>query len=425
MSIVDFFTRKITEPYRPYQNYDSKYMLSSIDLLLQQAKRNKSVRENKIFDYLAVEGDPFYSRRVEQNYQKLLKYTSDLSMVTQSVSAITAKLDLIRVLPFIPVHIQKLLLNFQTVVDTTSYAITGSQQLLSFKQIEAVFLDDLKLQLGNKVITYQQIVLMYNNILNSLKIADSVKNTSLKPLLGSGILELFPRDISTTITESIQYIDKVDEIFELGTPEFDLFNTGISNLLGLYSKKKVSDIVKNDYNDLDITFDDPLGINTLGLFLDELKTDFSNDVLEELNTHQLGDTDKQELLDIINQEYNNLIDDTFTGTLGLPSLFEVSEAIVNNSSNKTREHIINSFNTLTLEIMDEMGIDKNSVTNSPVDYLVHVKTNLEKRLEMKLNNDVSDNFKLFDNFIKTAYNKKIITEPEIETLNNNLNKYFK
>ena len=420
MALLDsFFSNQFTEPFSSSIGQQDGYMGSNLDLLLQQARRNKSIRENRIFDYIQVENDPNFSRNAEANSKILEKYTSDLSITTQIVTVVNSTLSIAGVQEFIPSNIRTLLLNFNALADTNINAMQNIKQLVSFRQIEKAFLSDLTLQFGNNTITFDQIALMADNVINNVQQYDSVENTGIRPLLSIGIQQFLPKDIAA-IFDDLEYLDMLANIFGDQSPNIALVNSLFVDATETYSQKRIEDMVTTErYADITLTLADPLGTNLQDQFKIEIQNDYADAItaMAEAAPQFTNDEDRATVIAFLIDDAVNNVDVAFSGTVGLPSLPAVASAVIADSHNQALEAINNAFEKFTETLLSDIGIEKPATGTRAIDHLQNVKRNLKKRLEMRRTGDTSDNFTEIENYLRSVLKNKDLSEPRLNALN--------
>jgi len=415
-----FFNSRQNQSFESYDGYEDGYQFSSVDILLQRARRDKAVRENKIFDFIQVENDPNFLRSAPVNSNTLNKLVSKLSIATQIVTTVNAKFYMAGITEFLPVNIQQLLFNFQTVSDTGINLTQNIKQLVTFKQIEQAFLDDLSIQFLNGTITYQEIVNIADNILENMPMQESIKNNGLRSLLSLNLQSLFP-DSMLGIFDSIQYLDYLDQIFGDNQTEKDDFTRLLSNDIQSYvSNTTVETIVSGNYDDLDVTMDDPLGLSSQAAFIEEIRREYTEHVVDLIiNQPNINTEQKEQLIDMVTVDLNQNLESAFRGTIGLPSFATVVKGVNTDSYNKTVSFINSAFDNFAKETIITLGFT--APTNQrPLDYLVNLKKNINARIEMKRRGDTSEAFVEIDKYLKTVISNGDITDKHLEYLQSRL-----
>lgn len=382
-----FFSIPLNNAEIPSANFETGYVSSNMDLLLQQARRVKGVRESRLFDYIQVENDPHFSRRSEQNEQKLQKLLSNVSLSTSLVTVVNSKLDMAGVHEFLPANIRNLLLNFQAIADTNSNSLLNIQQQLPFKQITDAFLGDLQMQFNGKTITFGQIALMADRILTNNDTLPDVTNNGLRPLLALDLQQFLPNDM-LGVLDSLNYLDKVIEIFGDGAPELSIVDALFRTNLTDKKSEQIDEIVSNPtvYVAPIITLDDPLGLGVQSRFNSEIRDDYvaEIDTILEQVQQSVVITDEQllELREIFVEDLDNNLTDALDGGVGLPSLKECSTAVSHETQNKTAAAITKAFDLFTRELIQQLGASSPVVGVRPVDQLLNLKRHLKSRLDM-------------------------------------------
>lgn len=417
-----FFSLPLNDAEPAKVNFAPRYVSSNMDLLLQQARRSKGVRESRFFDYIQVENDPHFSRRAENNESKLQKLLSNISLSTSLVTIINSKLDMAGVHEFMPANIRNLLLNFQSIADTNSNSILSLQQQLPFKQITDAFLGDLKLQFNDKTITFGQIALMADRILTNNDTLPNIKNNGLRPLLSLDLQQFLPNDI-LNVLDSLDYIDKATEIFGDGSPELDIVYELFKSNLTTHKTKKIQNIVSdpNEYKAPEITLNDPLGLGIQSRFNSEIRDDyiFQIDVtMQQINqSFVISSEDSDELKEIFIEDLDSNLDDALNGGIGLPALKESSTAISNDTHNKTVAAIILAFDTFTMTLIEELGIVSPEGNVRSIDQLLNLKRHLRSRLNLPRLGATQNEIVTVENNLKELLLNKDMSETRLLQLN--------
>ena len=421
LGLTDFFNRSFTDIPVIETDFEQGYYSSNLDVLISKSRRSKAISEAKIWDYILVENDPNFSR--SQSSGKLNKILSKLSLSSTLVTVFTSQLYMSELYEFIPYNLRSTLFNLTGLIDTNINLISNFDKRLPFSLIEEAFFKDLEFQYDGGNITFNELTNLANNILDSMPLADSIQNDSLRPLLSLGIQNLLPSSM-IGIFQAAQYADEINSIFSNNTTKQN-FNTELQNEIEDFSDNKVNTAVsENDYTNTNITFADPLGINLQSQFKSELQSSYFEHIEESVNTvgtrYGLTSDQKQNLIDILQADAQSNIESAFSkpGT-GLPSLTKVSTALGNESHNGTRTAINNSIERLTNKIINQVGLKQ--TVNDPLDYLVNVKRNIKSRLEFKKRGVTTERFTEVDNYLKSVVKDGKITDEILEDLDRQLN----
>lgn len=420
--LSSFFQIRYAEKDKSYAGYASGYQSSNLDVLLQKAGRSKTISESKIWDFIQVENDPNFSRKANQSKYK--KLVSKLSATSAIATTISSQVHMARIHEFFPTNVTEFLFNISAVLDTNINLLQSFEDFSIFTQIEQVFLTDLEFQFGNKIITFQQLVNLSVAVFDNLAEKDSIKNNGIRPLLALGLQNFLPDSMSGIFT-TLSYIDLLDTTFTNDSLK-SLFDSELQILLGNLSQFKINDyVLSSNYTEEFISFSDPLGLNLQSKFESELSSEYSSDLkngIEEINTrgnYGLTVTDISQLVDLFVADINTNIDSAFKGTVGLPSLLEVSQGLSIEAHNNTKNSINSAFDTLAASILTASKINTAPVGTRPLDHLINVKTNIEKRIEYKRRGATIDQFTIIDNYLSSVIGSgNQLTEAALEDLSN-------
>lgn len=438
-SIISGFFKNFTfneiAPPPNSENFQSGYYTSSMDILLQKSRRYKAVTENKIFDWIQIENDPNYARSNPLNKEQLERIATRLSLATQITTTVNSAITILGVKEFLPSNIIYLIENFQVFTDTNFNALNSVKQLATVKQIENAFFNDISFQYGQNNISFSDVAGVLAALSDNFPLQDKIRNNAIRPLLSLNLQSLFGRDIADFIL-SAQYIDKLSDVYEDSVALKQSLNTKVSTNLSTYAKDtKVSELVKNDeiYTQAYITLDDPMGLNLRERLISEIKPKIKKDVdkiiLDVLNSDSnISGEDKEELLEIMSEGVLNTIDYTFRGQLGLPSLLICSQAISNESYNNTVISVRQAMDNFVREVIDSANINVDPMFKTkqkPFDYLMNIKTNIQKRLDMQRLGDRSEAFVQIDKFLSTVVRDKDLSDENLERLDKEIDKLLK
>ena len=430
-ALSDFFNVGFTETYTKLPIFDTGHQTSQLDILFQKARRAKVISENKLFDFIQTENDPNYNRGF--NSSKIEKLVSKLSITTQMVGMVNAQLIASGIHEYIPTNLKTLLFNFQSIADTNINFISNINRGITFQQIENAILSDLKIQYNGGDITYKEIANIANSIFDVMVQQDSIENNSIKTLLSLQLQSILP-DSMTGIFNDLSYLSTLEEIFT--GDNLTNFIDGMKNKINSYGKTKISSIIVNDYDNLYITFDDILGLNT--------RTTFTNDIITGYSTAL------EEFVDevIINQELNNISSTNITAikngltsnavsnvnagiqksTIALPPLSRVVKATNTETYNKTIQAVTNAYEKFSRELLIDNNINLPTGTTKAIDHLLNVKRNIELRLEYTRHGNTTKT-KEIDKYLKSVLilpnNIDIINSTYLAEINKNLNTVLK
>lgn len=388
------------------RNWAEGYQSGTLDIILQKAQRNKSVRENKIFDYIAVEGDPNFARNSAKMREKFEKEISALSTATSVVTVINAKLQMAGLTKFVPTNLNKLLLNFQMIADTSINYFTNIQQLVTFKQIEEVLFSDLSFNFYGNVITFNDIALFYSKLQDALSLQDNIENNGLRAILSLGIQDLLPTSM-LSIFEAVQYADLLDTIFSSDTDKKSFTNT-VSNTIGLYGDSKINtQINTTTYENSLITLDDPLGISIKSDFVNDIEqsyhSEIENAVNDAVSAYSLTPSEIAQIIDLLQTDASsNISTGLANNSIGLPSLATVVKGVNNQTHNNTVNSINTAVDKFIRQIITQIGIKQPVSGSNSVDYLINVKRNLKARKDISTRGVSFTDLDTVDNYIKSV-----------------------
>jgi hypothetical protein len=134
--------------------------------------------------------------------------------------------------------------------------------------------------------------------------------------------------------------------------------------------------------------------------------------------------DNSEVKTEIQSQLSTIIDYTFRGNLGLPSITDVSTAVVNDAHNKTILAIKKAFDVYVDDVISGAGFIATPVGLNSIDHLFNIKRNLKARVEIKKYGSTIDNFVEIDAYVKSVLKNKTITEERLEQLNAYISSLF-
>lgn len=409
-------TRQSLDSIIPYKGYYK----TNFDSVLQHFRRKKFVTNNKILDYISVENDPNFSRGNPINSKKLEKILSDISVSTSLVTIVTSKLHILRIHEFLPANVTKILFDLNSIMDTNYNVLSLIRSGDITKQIESSLFTDLLYEFTNGKINFPELITIFDNIENFMLLKDPIKNNGIRSVLGLGIQNLLPKDIMSILNESLSYVDMLDELFDT-TQEKDLFNQLLESKTKTYSLKKVEDIVENTnvYTNVFITIDDPLGLGLQDKLENEIIKDFQS-FTNSITFPELNLTEEQlvQVRETVSLLGTKTFNDVFAGNIGLPSLTQSTKAVEVETYNTNVTSIKKVMKNISNYIIEQLNVKPTN--QDPVDYLINLKTNIRKRIEMKSRGDTTDNFRIIDEYLRNTIIGDNFTEEKLIDLNEKL-----
>jgi hypothetical protein len=431
LALTNFFQSTFNADYRSNSEYGAGYQASSLDILLQKSKRFKTVSENRIFDFIQVENDPNFGRK--KNKSKYEGLISKLSGATSILTVFNAQTYMAGIHEFIPANLRSLLQNFQSISDTTINLIDNLQQQVIFKQIEEALFADLKLEFLGGTITFQEITNMANSIYDNLPLQDAVKNNGIRPLLSLGLQTFLPNSM-VGIFDSLQYLDLLETIFINDTENSLFFTNKVKNKVLEYTEIEIQDTLIDPviYEEPNLNYSDILGLALRDQFRSEIELFYQDILIEAVQTvgeeYEMAEVDRQALTDFLLDDANSNVEDAFRGTVALPELFDVVASANVESYNSTVSSLSNSFTLFIEGVISDLGIEPNTDSTKPlasVDYLINVKTNIRKRLEMKQRGATSEAFVDIEKYLSTVLVNKKITDDNLQDLNDRIDELLR
>lgn len=421
IDLNSFFSKPLNTAESSNVGFQPGYVSSNMDLLLQQARRNKSVREARLFDYIQVENDPHFSRSAEQNEIKLQKLLSNVALSQSLVTMTNSTLDMAGVQEFLPANIRDLMLNFNAIADTNSNSLLNIQQQLPFKQITDAFFSDLSLQFNGKTVTFGQVALMADRVLTNNDSFSDVTNNGLRPLLSLDLQQFLPNDM-LGVLDTLNYIDTLTEIFGEDAPEIDTVNQIFTDNLTPYKSTPIDEIVDEDrYRAPLITLDDPLAIGIQSSFGNDIKEDYESKIDETLEiisqTVTITNSELNEIKAIFIEDVDSNLKEALGGKVGLPSLKECSTAVVNESHNKTIGAISLAFDKFARSLIQQLGVVNPGQNVRPIDQLLNMKRHLKSRLDMPKMGATAEEITAVQETLKTLLVNKDMSETRLLKLN--------
>lgn len=406
---------KYTDIYTP-STIDIDYHQSHMNILLEQLKRKTNIEESKVWDYIAVENDPFFSRRYIKNSSKLYKVMNNLSLYQQALTATTNQLYLARVYNFIPKNLISIIKTYSGLVDSYSYMLPTIKQQIPFNLIEQALLHDLLSHFDNGQATYNNILDMYSAILVNSELFENIKTGNLKSLLSLPISKFLPEEFSS-ILDTLSYLELLDEIFTDDT-EKNNFNLSILNVFDSIKDNEVNHYVSNSYSEYDIDYDDPLGIQRQESMMNDFTSNIFTDINQSLISVYVQYDVPLNYYDILNNTMQNsfrevLIDPILDSGILLPDLTECSNTIKVKSNNDVVNSIKKAFVLFHNEILKR--IPEVKTNNDSFDYLLNIKKNLEIRDQYLNKGSSTDRLYEIQNYVKGILNENL-SDTEIDAL---------
>ena len=420
MDLNSVFSKDFSAPFTSPLSQSPQYNTGNFDSLLQQASRNKAIQKNKIWDYVAVENDPNFSRNASINSSTLQKATGKLSIVQQMVTVINSQLAISGLINYVPSNVRAMLLNFNSVSDTNVNALATIKQGITFQQITQAFLGDIKLQFGNKTITLNDVAGIANNVITNSQQPNSLKNNGLRSILSLGLQSMLPASMTGFLSD-LTYIDNVNNLLN-GDPSLtSLFDELMGTQVAGISNMNVSDLVTvTNYDNPNLTLDDPLGLSLQAQFQNELENNYTgqlNKAIDAVCAQMNITADNSAVKQSVENNATENIAKAFSGNLGLPPLTDVINAVVIESNNKTVQAIVLAFDTFTNDIIAQAGLVPVPAGTKPIDYLMNLKRNLQARLDMNKYGTTPDNLVVIEAYLKSVLQDQDLTQAHLEQLN--------
>lgn len=362
------------------ENTDIEYHKSHMSILMQQLKRRTNIEQSKIWDYVAVENDPWFSRRYPSNSNKLNNIMNKLTLSQQALTGTLAQLHLAKVYNFIPKNFLDIIKTYTRLVDSFHYSLPTINQNIPFRMIEQALVYDLLSYFDNGSTTYTDIVDMAISISQNLELFDNIKTGNLKSVLSLPLSKFLPNQFSS-ILDSLSYIDLLDQIFTDDTDKNN-FNVAVVNILDSYQDSTTGDYVDSSYEQFTIGYGDPLGTITQESLMSDLSsnlfTQINKDLLVVYNQYNISPSNQTQITNTLIQSFqDNITEDILDSNILLPSLTDCTNIITSKSNNDIVTAVKTSFVLFQTEILKR--IPEIVQTSDSFDYLINIKTNLEKR----------------------------------------------
>lgn len=406
---------KSTEIYTP-ENTDIGYHKSHINVLLQQLKKRTNIEQSKIWDYIAVENDPFFSRRYPSNNNKLSKILSTLSLSQQALTSILAQLHLANVYNFIPKNFLNIVRTYTRLIDAGNNVLPTIQQQIPFNMIEQALLHDLLSYFNVSQTTYNDIIDLSNTILANMDLYSNIETGDLKSILSLPLRKFLPQEFSV-ILDSLAYLDLLDQIFTDDT-EKNNFNNAILNVFEQHNNDPVNTYIDSSYETYNITYSDPLGITRQESMISDLSSNLFDNIHTDLNViydqYNISVNHQTQITQALSDSFqSSILDQILDSGVLLPDLTDCSNTIKTQSHNDTVNAIKNSFILFQTEILKQIPELKSN--DESFDYLINIKNNLEIRQNYINRGSTIDNIYEIQSYINGVLNNKM-TDVQIDQL---------
>ena len=246
--------------------------------------------------------------------------------------------------------------------------------------IEQALVYDLLSYFDNGSTTYTDIVNMSISISQNLELFDNIKTGNLKSVLSLPLSKFLPDQFSS-ILDSLSYIDLLDQIFTDDTAKNN-FNIAVINIFDSYQDSTTGDYVDSSYEQCSIGYEDPLGTITQESLMSDLSsnlfTQINKDLLVVYNQYNISPSNQTQITNTLIQSFqDNITENILDSNILLPSLTDCTNIITSKSNNDIVTAVKNSFVLFQTEILKR--IPEIVQTSDSFDYLINIKTNLEKR----------------------------------------------
>ena len=409
-ALNDFFSKKYKEPHISYDNYQKGYQLSSLDLLLQEAKRKKSISQSKLWDYISLESDPNYNKKLQSHStNKILSKLSGFGMIS---TILQSQIHIARIKEFIPVNIQKMLINFNSLTETNLNLLDQFSRGVPFSLLQQTILSDIESQISIGYLSFNDIVNMYKAIDENMRTRDIIETNGIRPLLNLNLQNILPTSM-LNVFETAEFIDLIDDLF-VDDANQEQFTNELKTAVDEYSKIKVSEMVETESNYFAApTYNDPLGINLQQSLVFEIKNNYNEYITEILNQNvNIDEETKLSLIELLTNDLNTSIDDTFDSSLGLNSLLQVGQDIELLTYNQTVNSIKNSFLLFGDNLIQSLGVVNRNGINS-IDYLENLKRNIRRRIAIQKHGVYTSELYTLNEYIKSITKDGQVSDSEI------------
>ena len=423
IGLTEFFQQTYTSSRSDGSSYANGYYVGNLDVLLQRAKRNKSISQSRLWDYVRVENDPNFNRRNSE--PKFAKLISKISSATTITTVVASQLHMANLTQFIPENLRNLLFNFNALADTSINLLSNFEKQIIFSQIEKALFADIEFNFLGGTITFNELVNVADSIFENMPFEESIKNDSLRPILSLGIQNLLPESM-VGIFDSLIYLDLLDTIFINDEVNRNAFTGELKSNTAAYGTNKVNTVVvAANYTNQPIDFSDPMGLKLQNSFKDDLKSDYTAQTLNNVNLvgtkYNLTQAQKDQIATLLAADGATNIDNAFEGSLvGLPSLLKVGNGLSIEAYNKTTTAVNNAISRVVANVIKDAGLISTPTGTKPLDYLINIKTNLEKRKNMKKRGASSDQFVEIDSFLSSVVSDGEISESLLQSLSDRL-----
>jgi len=394
--------------YTP-ENTDIDYHKSHLNILLQQLKRKTNIEQSKVWDYIAVENDPFFSRRYPSNNNKISKIMSNVSTYQTALTATLNQLYLAKVYNFIPKNLLDTIKTLSGLADTTNNLLPTISQQIPLQMIEQALLTDLLSYFDNGQATYNDVLSMYSSVLQNAELFQNIQTGDLKSILSLPLKQFLPEEFSV-ILESLAYLDLLDEIFTTDDDK-NSFNLAILNIFKSTESNTVSSYVNPDeFQNYNISYSDPLGITHQDSMMSQMASNIFSSINPQLNSlysqHNISSQHASNITTSLEQSFStSIVDPILDSGILLPDLTDCSNTIKANANND----VINSFKNCFVLFQQEIikRIPEISQQSTSFDYLVNIKNNLELRDRYINTGSSIENLQEIRDYIETNTTSKL------------------
>jgi len=401
---MSIFNKIYNAPQINSSLYESGAYLGRLDILMSRARRLEFVNESKILDYIQVEGDPNYRR--DKNRFKLENILGKVATAQSLFTTISGNLSMIGVYNFIPANVQQMFVDGFSLLNTNLAILDSVQNGLLFSQIEQVFFKDLEVQIAGINISFSDVVNMLYVLEENMPLLESIKNSGLRSILSLPLFNILPNGLRNIVNAG-QYADHALQAFK----SIEQRENAKSSFLE-YEKQSLQTVLNIDTL---VSPSDPLGINKKNKVVQDIKLDF----YKYVSTY----TDYQPLIDYVTKEYNIIIDKHLLDTdILLPSLSESVKSIKVYSYNESVQAMSRAFYKVADRMIVDLGVI-NKKTDS-IDYLVNIKKSLILREQIKVNQNITQEYRDSELFLKSVIVGNDISEKNIEDLKNRVESIF-
>ena len=399
------------------EGYGADHISTNLDILFQKMSRTKFINNNKLLDFMALEQDKNFVRGA--NKEKLNNVISKLVVSSQLMNMVQTQIFIARLTPYFPESFRYAFKNLQGMLDSSANLLMNIRSLGSYQQIGMAFAADLLGEYTKGNVTFNNLLVISQNVTDYFIYGEPIDNNVIRSLLSLGLNQFFTEDIDT-IFDTLQYVDTLYSIFGEDT-YLDTYNNRLKELVGTYSKKKVSTAVtSSNYVGQTISINDPLGLDLQDTFHLELTNSFESYITSVMNTDSvllagnLTDDQKQEVISDLLVGYSDIIEKSSGPGKTLPSLLSVSKGVEVESFNTLGDYIKNSIQEVFTSIFNQLNIPSQTDIE-PYDYLINIKRNIESRNKFKSTGVRNEKLQEIDRYFRTVFGRDY-KESEIDQL---------